>query len=470
MTYDAIVCGTGFASSFFLERLLTRLGPKARVLVLERGQRHSHAWQVANQRHADLNPEEMIVNRSHWWNFTVSFGGASNSWWGSAIRLLPSDFQLRSLYGVGRDWPISYNDLEPYYCQAERIMAVAGPLEPTPSPRSEPFPQPPHRFSDPDRLLKNAFPETFFHCPTARARLPTRNRPACCAHGFCGICPTDAKFTILNEMSHCYADPRVTVELGATVESVEHCGSSATGVVYHQAGRQLRAGGELIAIGANGIFNPFILQRSGLDHPLLGKYLHDHVGKLVTVKLRGLENFQGSTSTTGLSYLSADGPHRSKQAGCTLVTYNKPTLRPERGKWRQILTLHAIFEDLPKEENHVRFSPDHPDKPEVVYTGFSEYARRGIEALPGVLKKLLDPLPVEEVIIPDQDTGGESHIQGTTVMGADPADSIVDRDLVHHRLRNLVLLGSSVFPSCAPMAPTLTIAALSLRSADQLFS
>jgi choline dehydrogenase-like flavoprotein len=54
-------------------------------------------------------------------------------------------------------------------------------------------------------------------------------------------------------------------------------------------------------------------------------------------------------------------------------------------------------------------------------------------------------------------------------MGNDPADSIVDRYLVHHSVRNLLVLGSGAFPSCSPVNPSLTISALSLRAADHLF-
>jgi choline dehydrogenase-like flavoprotein len=59
----------------------------------------------------------------------------------------------------------------------------------------------------------------------------------------------------------------------------------------------------------------------------------------------------------------------------------------------------------------------------------------------------------------------EGHILGTTVMGADPRESVVDRHLIHHRVRNLLVLGGSAFPTSSPANPTLTIAALSLWAA-----
>jgi len=63
-----------------------------------------------------------------------------------------------------------------------------------------------------------------------------------------------------------------------------------------------------------------------------------------------------------------------------------------------------------------------------------------------------------------------AHIQGTVLMGDDPAESIVDRYLVHHQYRNLLVLGASAFPTASPAYPTLTLSALSLWAADHLFN
>ena len=86
-----------------------------------------------------------------------------------------------------------------------------------------------------------------------------------------------------------------------------------------------------------------------------------------------------------------------------------------------------------------------------------------------MVAELTRALPIEGYTIRDvSDT--EAHIQGTTVMGNDARTSVVDRHLVHHRVRNLVILGSGAFPSCPPANPTLTISALSLWSAHYLLT
>ena len=470
--YDLIVVGTGFAASFFLSAYLARCRADARILVLERGRRDTHAWRLRHRRQASTPPEATFVNRHRrkQWFYTPALGGGSNCWWAVTPRMMPSDFALHSTYGVGTDWPLSYDELEEFYCQAEALMAVSGPADGTPQPRSRPYPQPPHRFSRPDQLLKKAYPELFFHQPTARARLATTQRPACCASGVCGLCPIDAKFTILNEMGHLYADPRVTLVLEAAVQSVETTGRTARGVRYIKGGSEAQAQGQLVVLGANALFNPHILLRSGLSHPLLGKFLHEQVAVGATIALDGVDNFQGSTSITGHGYMLYDGPHRAQRAGCLIESFNVPTLRLEPGKWRQRLALKFIFEDLPAPHNHVRIAADDPTRPETAYQNHSEYAQRGIDALAEALPELLRPLPVEKINLNPRPTRTENHILGTTPMGTDPRRSIIDRGLVHHQVRNLLVLGSGAFPTGSPANPTLTLSALSLWAAHHLLA
>ena len=187
--FDVVVVGTGFASSFFLKTFLDNARTDTRVLVLERGNFDSHQWQIAHRRNSSRSADTMFQNLTPEkpWVFTPSFGGGSNYWWAVTPRMLPNDFRLRTRYGVGTDWPLEYDDLEEYYDQAERIMAVSGAGDDTPFPRLRAYLQLPHRFSDPDRRLKAAYPDQFFHQPTARARVATEGRPACCASGVCGL-------------------------------------------------------------------------------------------------------------------------------------------------------------------------------------------------------------------------------------------------------------------------------------------
>ena len=183
--------------------------------------------------------------------------------------MLPADFELRSRYGVGRDWPLSYDSLEDYYCEVEDLMSVSGPSEDSPFPRSRPYPQPPHNLTDPDKILKKGHP-TGFCSATARARVPTSRRGPCCATSTCRLCPINAKFTIQNEMAHLFEDSRVTLELEATAQQVLTEAGDAKGVIYRKGDRDIEVRGQAVALGANAIFKPLATSAIRLQAPFVG--------------------------------------------------------------------------------------------------------------------------------------------------------------------------------------------------------
>jgi choline dehydrogenase-like flavoprotein len=464
---DVIVVGTGFASVFFLHRLLQTAPPDLRVLVLERGAARDHAWYLENRDSLPSRSADEIENRSpdKPWIFTIGVGGGSNCWWGVTPRMLPEDFALHSTHGVGVDWPIGYDDLESHYTDAELLMAISGP-ERTPYPRSRPYPLPPHTLAESERLLAEAYPDLVLAQPTARAsREVPGSRPQCCANGVCSTCPIDAKFTVLNGMAT-LDDERVTLLTEASAEAIEVEGGTATGVRFTRSGREEVADADLVVVGANAIFNPWLLARSGLDHPALGRGLVEQTSVLANVDLDGVESFSGSTSITAHLYNLYAGEHRSERAAALIESANVPLrgLRMQRGRWRQRMELKLIYEDLRQDDNRVTGAGD---KPVTEYRGPSDYTLRSMDRAEQDLESVLDPLPVEEITAVGRGAT-ESHVLGTTVMGTDPADSIVDADSVHHDVRNLVVLGGSTFPTAAPANPTLTIAALSLRAATRL--
>lgn len=472
--YDIVLVGSSFATTFFLESYLKKAPANARVIVLERGPMNPHSWQIENRRTSNFKAKDIIENKNEnkFWALHTCFGGASNVWTACAPRMLPNDFKIRSKYGVGFDWPITYDELEAFYCQVEDSMSVSGVDHGSLIPRSCPFPQPPHTFSDPDKVLNKAYPGLYFPQSTARTRVATANRPKCCTNNVCTYCPTDAKFTILNEMGHVYQDSRVTLITEAHVQSIEYQGDVATGVNYVKDGVSHRAECELIGLGAGAIFNPYIMLRSGLSHPMLGKNLCEQVSVSAKIFLDGLDNFQGSTIITGQGYMLYDGEHRSSHAACLIESSNTAAygaLRREKRKWRQLMIMRFIFEDIPQTRNYVKINEENQELPETVYEGHSEYAQRGLDALPDILPEILEPLPIESIEIDKDINSTDGHILGTTVMGEDPEQSIVDRYLVHHQIRNLVILGSGVFPTASPANPTLTLSALSLWAAKNMF-
>ncbi len=470
-----IIIGTGFAGSFFLMRYLEHAPTTAKVLVLERGGSDSKSWQLANRRTSSLAPEDVFVNRDpeKEWLTSPGLGGNSKCWWGGATRMMPGDFKLKSRYGVGTDWPIAYEDLEPYYDAVEQIMMVSGPLD-SPMPRSRPFPLPPHKFSDPDTLLKSRFPDGWFHPATARASAPTQTRTVCCATGYCELCPVDAKFTIQNGLADIFRDPRVTLQLHSAVDQIETSAGVATGVIYTRANRPERAGSDVVVLAASALFNPHILLRSNINHPLLGRRLHEQMPVDVCLNLAGVKAYNGSTTITGNGYVFYEGEHRRDHAGCLIETWNSPAsydraaLRTERGRYAERAYFRFMFDDIPRDDNTVIVNASNPRLAETKFVGYSAYAQRGADRIPAMIDQLAQGLPIESIesILVGRTT---AHIQGTVVMGNSAGDSIVNRDLVHHQVHNLLVLGASAYPTASPAYPTLTVSAMSLRAADQYF-
>jgi len=473
--YDIIIIGTGFAGAFFLMRYLEHAPASAKILVLERGASDSKSWQLNNRRTSSLSPEQVFVNLNpeKEWLTSPGFGGNSKCWWGGATRMMPGDFELKSRYGVGLDWPISYQELEPHYDVVEQVMMISGPPD-SPMPRSKPFPLPPHRFSDIDTLLKAHFPDAWFHPTTARASAPTPTRTVCCATGHCELCPVDAKFTVQNGLAQIFQDPRVTLQLNSAVDTIETSAGLATGVTYTRNNREERATSDVVALAASALFNPHLLLRSNINHPLLGKRLHEQMPIDVCLNLKGVKGYNGSTTISGNGYLFYEGDHRRDHAACLIETWNSPSsynraaLRTERGRYTERAYLRFMFDEIPRDDNMVTVNSLDPRLAETHFAGYSPYAQRGADRISAMIDELAQALPIESVesILVARTT---AHIQGTVVMGDSPQESVVDRNLVHHRIHNLLVLGASAYPTASPTYPTLTISALSLRAADRYF-
>jgi choline dehydrogenase-like flavoprotein len=473
--YDLIIVGSGFSSAFFLLRYLEHAPANARIMVLERGNEDSKPWQLANRLHTSIDPDEIVDNQTPGkeWYTSPGFGGNSKCWMGGATRMMPGDFMLKSRYGVGLDWPITYDDLESHYGTVEQVMQISGPAD-APMPRSRPFPLPPHRFSDPDVLLKKHFPEGWYQMATARASAATGTRGICCASGICSLCPVDAKFTIQNGLAYVYKDPRVTLQLRSEVETVETAAGVVQAVNYRHEGKVVRGTADLIVLAASALFNPHILLRSGFSHPLIGRRLHEQMPIYATLDLKGVKCYNGSTVLSGLGYLFYEGEHRRDHAACMIETWSSPfayraqdALRLEPGRWNERLMIGFLFDDIPSDKNRVTVSPKNPAMARVNFEDYSDYAKKAADRIPQMIDKLAEALPIERLFSTSLGTTA-AHIQGTVVMGDDPATSVVDRYLVHHQYRNLLILGSSAYPTASPAYPTLTISALALWAADHV--
>jgi choline dehydrogenase-like flavoprotein len=477
MIYDLIVVGTGFASSFFLKKFLEKAEANAKVLVLERGMFEPQRDRIARAKQSPYGFVNYVTNTPKGttyfnpnpdkpWIFDPSFGGSSNCWTGCTPRFMPSDFELKSKYGVGMDWPLSYDELEPYYCEAEDIMAISGPAL-TPYPMSKSYPLPPHKLNSVDKILNGQYNELYISQPTARASKPG-NRSACCSSSICHLCPVGAKFTIENGLLPIYQDPRVTVQYNTQVVSLDIEGGKVKGVVGVMEGKHERYKSEVVALGGNAIFNAHILLNSGDTNDNTGRYLSEQVGYYGYVHLHDLDNLGGSTIITANGFMLYDGAFRNESASCLIESHNDPFVRAEYGKWRKIAKFKFVFEDLPQPENRVQKSTNELI-PVTEYKSHSKYVERGYARMKSELPNLLSKLPVEEILLDENYQASESHILGTTRMSTEKSKGVIDKHLIHHTYRNVFVLGGGAFPTISAANPTLTLSALSLWAASKSF-
>lgn len=473
--YDLIVVGTGFASSFFLKKYLEKNQKPVRVLVLERGEKFLHqerlrfkqtdktydgiSWKSAQRAIINETPEKE-------WIFDPNFGGSSNCWTGCTPRFMPNDFKLQSTYGIGQDWPLSYKDLEIYYDETEEIMSVAGP-ELTPFPRKGKYPLPPHQLSSVDQLLQKEYGNQYISQPTARASQAVGKRSACCSSSVCNLCPVNSKFTIENTLAYLYEKDNVEIQLGAKVYGLDLVGNTVRSVLYDIDGQRKEARGEVVALGANAIFNAHILINSGDANKNTGRGLCEQAGVYVYFHYDGLHNVGGGSVIPANGFMMYDGEHRKDRAACLIEHHNLPYIRNERGKWRMLSKFKFVYEDIPNDDSRVTLSDD-LFVPKVNFKGHSSYTLRAIDRLSKDIESFFSVLPIEKVIIDHYIQKSEAHICSTTRMSENANEGVVDANLIHHQYRNLLVLGSGVYPTISAANPTLTLSALSLRAANLL--
>jgi choline dehydrogenase-like flavoprotein len=460
-TWDVVIVGTSHAAMFFARHLPRSLADRSRILFIEKGPYRAHSTQLVERSVGTVErfAQQDKSGRDKTWIAHSIFGGNSNRWWACTPRLHPEDFELGSRYGIGTDWPIGYAELEPFYCAVEEGMDVSGGGSDAYLPRSRPFPAPPHAPSLTDMRLRER--ADWFAQPTARST-GTR-RAKCCANGVCHLCPVDSKFTILNSFD-LFDRPNHSYLLGVEARAVSIANGVARSVSVRAAGgasSEIR--GDLIALGANAIFNAAILLRSGVDNPHLGANLDEQASREVRVSI-DQPNYLGGTSISGHGYGLYPGDHRRELAAVLVENWNAPAaLRMEPGKWTHCMRLKLIAEDLPQARNRVRLVDD---EPVIDWHGHHAYAYAGLERAVG---KLGDILPFAVSAIEPKDFARtEGHIQGTTRMGRSAAEGVIDADLKCFAATNLLCLGAGAFPSCSPANPTLTLAALSARAAARL--
>ncbi len=436
-------------------------------------------------------------------------GGTTWHWLGTALRLLPQDFELRRRYGVGVDWPLSYSDLAPWYAAAESELGVSGADEPLGSPRQAPYPMPGLPLTLGDRLMNAASAPLGFPVrvsPQARNALPFDDRPACCASASCiPICPVQAKYDATVHVHKAMAaGARILPDSVAVRVDVAGDGM-VSGVVIRRPDRsEITLNARHIVIAAHAIEGPKLLLMSrserfpggvGNSSGAVGRYLMDHPIQLTRALAPAPVWPRRGPQEVSAIHEMRDGDHRRRHGAFLMNVGNQgwewagPDLAGLAGRYVEAglsgqrlldairshssreMTLVALTEQLPDPDNRVTPDFERLDaigvpKPRVFFR-LDSYTVAALAAARGLHERLFQSLGATEIgHTPDAE--GAGHIMGTTRMGNDRRTSVADSDGRSHDHPNLWFAGSSLFPTCGTANPTLTIAALALRTAEAI--
>ena len=528
LSADVVVIGAGIAGSFAADRI-RRKG--ASVLLLDSGPRRTLGEVVENFRNSAYKgdfqepyppppwaPQPKFTPRDNEYliqkgpdpyraMYLRTVGGTTWHWAGQIYRYLPNDMKLKSLYGVGRDWPIGYDELEPYYVQAEYGIGVSGDNTDTSSPRSKPFPMPPIPMSSGiarmrDRLQGSG--HVVMTAAAARNSVPYDNRPACCGNNNCmPVCPIDAQFTgaIIARKAE---DAGTQVVPNAVVYRIEPDAQGRIAAVHYlDANKQShRVTGKTFVLAANGVESPKLLLISASDRykdgianssGMVGRNLMDHPGSSVEFFAdepvyfgRGPQRSAAINNFRDGDYRKEFGSTRIDLAATSPVRYltEKLVKQGYRGKelndkiaWQsaRYVLLKSLFEMLPNPDNRLVPSSTEKDawgipRLEVHYK-FDDYVNTAYDHCRERFADIAQRMGGTQVTFSKRGVyDNNQHITGTMIMGDDPKDSVVDRFGRAHDHENLFVVGTGIMPSSSCVNSTLTATALSLRTADHILA
>jgi choline dehydrogenase-like flavoprotein len=204
---DICIIGGGITSAMLAERL-SELRPGVHIAVVEAGKSIFDAQNRGQYRQRAIDygehpwPGDYIEDQqaNGIISMTMAVGGLALHWGGACNRFSEEDLRLKSMYGLATDWPIAWDELEKYYCDAEKRLNVSG--EPSPHPedrRSVPYPQGPIPLSYNLQTLKTWAEQSglkFSPLPMARNLTPFGGRGGCCVYDTCGeVCPSGARYS-----------------------------------------------------------------------------------------------------------------------------------------------------------------------------------------------------------------------------------------------------------------------------------
>jgi choline dehydrogenase-like flavoprotein len=510
-SYDIIVIGSGAGGG----TLVHRLAPSGkRILLLERGdwlRREPQNWSTP-----DVFVTNRYISQDTWYDAETAkpfqpqvhyfVGGATKLYGAALYRLRKEDFgELRHHDGISPTWPISYEDMEPYYTQAEQLYQVHGARgeDPTEPPASAPYPFPAvshepriqqiaddlataghHPFHAPCGVMLNEHDMAYSTC----VRCGTCDGFPCLVHA-----KSDAEvLAVRPALEH----PNVTLLRNAQAVALHTnaAGTAVTEVEVDRDGSRERFSADIVVVSCGAANSAKLLLASATDkHPnglsngsdQLGRNYTFHYSQAV-LALSKEPNPTVFQKTLGLNdfYLGADDyefPLGNIQmvgkSQADMYRGEKPLqtkLAPERTLDR--IAAHAVdfwlsTEDLPMPGNRVTL-----DRDGNIRLSYTPTNRESAQRLFHKLRDLLGQIGMHpEHLIPrhaylktDIPVAGVAHQAGTCRFGADPGASVLNTDCRAHELDNLYVVDTSFFPSIGAVNPALTAMANALRVGDHL--
>ena len=452
------------------------------------------------------------------WGFSPSMtvGGLAMHWGGVSPRYSPEDFRLKSLYGVGDDWPFTYEELDPFYQEAEERMGVAGEQGPPAlDPRGKPYPLPPLPVNYNLRQLQQfaaAADIAVWSTPSAKLSLPRDGRSQCQRCDTCyPVCPSGAKYSPDFTWDALVRENKVTLVTQTLVRRL--VADAKTGVILRATGNRTDASGEEVTIEAKTFvlaagftWSPHLLLLSrDTAHPaglanrsgLVGKYLagHRNVNAYLTLPLELYPGINVQHSLVSKQFMRVPRSSRYLRHDLRLWESSvgrEPRLRDDAGRalfgdallndWRirakgATARVRAYYDVLPDKESALsldasrtnRFGDPMPTlafRDDPVSAALKPWQESQIAALFQRMAKA-----GKGTVLKMENSAndlGQEHPTGGCRMGNDAATSVVDKWGRAHDHENLWIAGAPTQPTASCCNGTLTFVANGLRTASAI--
>src|SRR5262245_24870210 len=508
--YEVIIVGTG-AGGGTLAHTLANAG--RRILMLERGNflpRETENWTpesvFVDGRY--ISPETWYDADDHPFQPQVHYfvGGATKLYGAALYRLRPQDFEeLKHVDGVSPAWPISYDDLEPYYTKAEWLYQVHGEhgTDPTEGAWSKQYPWPAVSHEPRLQEIVDGMSAAGYHPFPAPCGIlldeADRARSACIRCAWCDGYPclvhakADAETIAVRPL---LGLPNVTLLVDAEVVRLDtdDTGRTVTGVVVRRDGNEERYRADIVVVSAGASQSARLLLASANDkHPSglangsdeVGRNYMFHNSKAVVslCKERNDTVFQKTLALNDF-YLGA-GDYQWPVGNIQMVgKSNAEAMKGEEPKLTLLaphwsldeVAHHAVdwwltTEDLPMPDNRVTLDADGN-----VHLSYESTNDEEADRLYHELKKLLNHIGMSEHHVLDKNfymhmsipIAGVAHQAGTCRFGDDPATSVLDANCRAHEVDNLYVVDTSFFPSIGAVNPALTAMANAIRVGEHI--